>query len=87
MARGDQNGARTHPESKPRGDNHWVRRNPEMALRGARNGMAKVTEDQVREMRRLHAEGQSLLSLSKVFGVHKKNIGMIVRRITWKHVA
>lgn len=37
QAIGDANGARLHPERKPRGENHWMRRMPEKIRRGERH--------------------------------------------------
>lgn len=57
------------------------------AKRGAENVLAKLTDDEVREIRRLYAEGGHTLSaLGKMFGVAATNIHSIVRRHTWSHV-
>ena len=55
--------------------------------RGTTNGAAKLTENQVREIRRLYATGKcSLRELALRFGVHPKTVFMIIRRKGWKHV-
>ena len=54
--------------------------------RGERHGQAKLTEDQVVEMRKRHAAGESARSLSQVFGVGAKTAWQVVNRTTWKHV-
>lgn len=55
--------------------------------RGERVGSAKLTVDQVREIRRLHAEeGYGLKRLRRIFGVHRTNIRAILRRTAWAHV-
>jgi hypothetical protein len=85
-AKGDRHGSRTHPNALPRGDAHWQRRMPEKAARGERVGNAKLTAEQVREIRTLRAGGRTLQSLADQFGVRVGNISAIVARQTWKHI-
>jgi hypothetical protein len=55
---------------------------------GIAHGMAKLTEDDVRETRRLYATGEfSYRKLARRFGVAQSEIGNIVRLETWKHIA
>lgn len=56
------------------------------ALRGERNPFAKVTESDVREMRRL-AGRLSLEELSDRYGITASRVNAIIKRIGWKHVA
>lgn len=54
---------------------------------GERNGRSKLTETQVRLIRKLYADGDyTLCSLGKKFGVGKSSIGYIVNGDTWRHV-
>jgi hypothetical protein len=54
---------------------------------GSANGCAKLTEDDVREIRLLYATGNhTYLELGLRFGVAKHTICQIVRRRAWKHV-
>lgn len=47
----------------------------------------KVTEDQVREMRKLYATGLfKQVELAKKYGISQYNVGWIIRRKGWKHV-
>ena len=56
-------------------------------VRGITHGMAKLTEDDVREIRRLYATGKFLLrDLALQFGVSNATICLIVRRKSWKHI-
>lgn len=55
--------------------------------RGSANGVAKFTEEQVREIRDLHARGIGTYRLAKMYGVYLTTIQRMVRRETWKHVA
>ena len=47
---------------------------------------AKVTEEQVREIRARHEAGESYSQLAKAFGLTPTGIRNIVLRNTWKHV-
>lgn len=69
---GDANGARLHPERMPRGEDHE---------------MAKLTEVQVREIRRRYAAGGIFqYTLAAEFGVAQTLISAIVRRKIWQHI-
>ena len=55
--------------------------------RGSKHGMAKLTEDQVLEIRRLYKTGNYIYKdLGEMFGVHYTLIGYIVNRKIWKHM-
>lgn len=57
------------------------------APRGEDAGLAKLTECEVLEIRRLHAIGAvNQRDLAIMFRVSKSNIGAIVTRKTWKHL-
>lgn len=56
--------------------------------RGSTNAIAKFTEDQVRAIRQLHADGvMSTYRIAKIYDVRLTTIQRMVRRQTWKHVA
>jgi hypothetical protein len=55
-------------------------------MRGEANKASKLTEDDVREIRRLHGEGATCTALAAQFDVSKVNISLIVRRKAWTHV-
>ncbi len=60
--------------------------NPD-ALRGESNGRAKLSCDDVREIRRLYAVGNSTQdALAQKFGVSQFVVSQIIRRKTWTHV-
>jgi DNA-binding XRE family transcriptional regulator len=80
-----------HPRNEsgylPAGDDHHARRTPEVMARGERNGSARLTADQVIEIRRLRAEEHiSLEGLARRFGVAKGTIGFITTGKTWRHL-
>jgi hypothetical protein len=53
---------------------------------GSRSSSAKLTEDQVSEIRRRHGGGEVQRDLAREFGVGHTSIGRIVRGEGWKHV-
>jgi len=56
--------------------------------KGIAHSNAKLTEDNVREIRRLYATGNfTQQELALRFGVNQQRISKIVNRQTWKHVA
>ena len=55
--------------------------------KGERNGRAKVTAEQVREIRRRYAAGGTThQALADEYGVTKTNIRFIIKRVSWAHV-
>jgi hypothetical protein len=69
--RGERNGVHTHPEKVSRGES---------------SVMAKLTESQVVEIRRLYRFNEKIAKIAKKFNVCYQTIRAIVRRITWKHI-
>ena len=45
-----------------------------------------LTDDQVREIRRLHAQGVSQTALGKRFGISQPSVFKIVRRVSYQDV-
>lgn len=72
---------------RPRGDDHWARIHPEWVKRGERNGMAKVNNQQVIEIRRRHDAGEPKASLAAEFGITRRAVSYIVNRVTFKDVS
>lgn len=54
--------------------------------RGERNRHAKLSEPQVREIRRRHAGGESRAALARAFGVEWTAISRAVSGRSWKHL-
>lgn len=54
--------------------------------RGEDNYFCKLSENDVREIRRLRADGLKLTELALLFGCGKTNISMIVNGRTWSHL-
>lgn len=56
--------------------------------RGESHGNAKLSDDDVREIRRLAAESNlTHAEIGAKFGITNKNVGYIVRRQAWTHVS
>ena len=53
---------------------------------GSRHGRAKLTEDDVREIRRLVANGTPQNALAARYGVTPQSVYALVHRKTWRHV-
>jgi DNA invertase Pin-like site-specific DNA recombinase len=54
---------------------------------GIRTPRARLTEDEVREIRRSYANGGvSMRELGEEYGVTRTNIWRIVRRVSWRHL-
>lgn len=53
---------------------------------GERNRGVRVTEEQVREIRRLNAEGFRRSVIAERYGLTTSGVSQIVLRQTWKHV-
>lgn len=55
-------------------------------LKGEKNGMSKLTEEKVVEIRRLHRFGETVTDLADTYKVHPPCISRIVKRHRWKHI-
>ncbi len=85
-ARGERSGAYTHPERVLRGDRSGSRLHPESRPRGEHNPAAKLTNEQVRDIRTRYAAGASKAELGRLFGVSHRSIRDIVNGKKWTHV-
>lgn len=72
--------------NRERGNYHHSRRRPEGLARGVINGQAKLKEHEVYEIRRLSINGRSHTTISRMFGVCRSNVRLIVNRLTWRHL-
>ena len=69
-----------------KGDRHGARTRPETVLRGASNGSARLTDDQVLDIRARYAAGETQVALAAAFDVSQPLISQIVRRKVWTHL-
>jgi hypothetical protein len=65
---------------------HFSQTSPEKVVRGSRNGQAKLTEDQVREIRAREAKGVSAVSVAALYNVAAETIRSIWKREAWQHI-
>ena len=86
LSRGEAHYSREHPEKVPRGKNHWHARSPEKTLRGEDHPRAKLTSEQVVQIRERRASGETLKHIAKAFGVSRATAGRICSGQTWKSV-
>lgn len=71
----------------PSGEGHWSQIYPGRVLRGESHGSAKLTADDVRDIRRRYAAGGvTYRALAAEYAVVVATITHILRRKTWKHV-
>jgi DNA invertase Pin-like site-specific DNA recombinase len=62
-------------------------RGPHAMGQGSAHGRAKLTEEQVREMRAIYSTGAGTYKeLAELYGLKRQIIRDIIRRKTWKHV-
>lgn len=55
-------------------------------IQGTVHHNAKLTDDAVRDIRRLHAAGANISQLSRQFDINRHQIRDVIRRKWWKHV-
>lgn len=55
-------------------------------LRGESHPRAKLTNEQVRQIRTLYNQGFSVNVIARNFKVSKWNVEQIVKNITWTHI-
>lgn len=53
---------------------------------GEKNGQSKLTEHQVKEIRRRRNEGQTYSRIAPDFDIHPMTVGEICRNELWRHV-
>lgn len=71
-----------------RGDRHGSHTRPDRLARGARNGMARLTADQVRAIRRTYAAGGvSLARLGAEYGISCRYVSDLVHHRRWRETA
>jgi hypothetical protein len=61
---------------------HSISRHP----RGVTHGMNRLSEDDVRNIRALHAQGGTQTSIALQFGISQAHCQRIVTRGVWKHI-
>ena len=54
--------------------------------RGEQSGTSKLTETQVRDIKRRLADGERIIDVAEAFGVAVSTVHSIKSRRTWRHV-
>ncbi len=85
-ARGETHSSRTRPDRVARGERHGSHLHPERVAKGEAHGATKLTEDDVREIRRLRASGTRGRALAARYGVTESLISVIHHRKGWVHL-
>lgn len=63
-----------------------VERGRSRVSKGERNPQAKLTENEVRDIRKLYEDGLTQAELTRRFGMSQTAIYAIVHRVNWKHL-
>lgn len=75
------------PRSQPKGAESWSRNHLDRLARGQGHGCARLTDEQVMELRRLRIQdGLTLTQLTEMFAISKSQAFRIVRRQSWTHL-
>lgn len=84
--KGDDNGARKHPEKLQRGSKHWTKVHPEKVPCGTNRYNAKLTEQDVVSMKRARQEGEYMRIIAQRHGVSIATVHKILSGTQWRHV-
>ena len=87
QAKGERSGPRLHPERMRRGDNHPCRQHPERMAHGENHVCAKLTDNEVKDIRRRCVNGEYQDKVAADYGLNQSTVSNIVRRKTWKHLS
>lgn len=86
-ARGDRNGARTQPQTRPRGPRHGSKTKPDRVARGAAFPWTKLSPNNVRKIRvMLDAGGMTYAAIAQRFGITTGSLYKIRIGKSWGHV-
>lgn len=66
---------------------YHARATGKLSAKGVRNNKAKLTDDDIRDIREAYSVGATQVSLADDYGVDQTTISRIVRWDAWKHVA
>jgi len=71
---------------RPRGVRNGMRLHPESVQRGVKNVNSKITDAQVRAIRRARANGVTLIKLARQFDVSTSQVHRIAHHESWAHI-
>jgi hypothetical protein len=82
-----ENTADRHAKGRDaRGIRQGTHTRPETRARGERNGHAKLSDGEVREIRRRRAGGELLISIARNLGISTAEVSKVALRQAWAHV-
>lgn len=84
-ASGNRNGSRIHPEKLIRGDAHWMNKQSHRVL-GEGNNAAKITEQDVRFIRKHKSERGFQAAIAIKLGLSRMHVNKIAHSRVWRHV-
>jgi hypothetical protein len=86
--KGDDHWTRKFPERVARGDQHPAHLTKDRGLwKGEKNGNAKLTEKQVREIRAKYVPRKyGIDRLAAEYGIDRNHAWFIVKRKSWAHI-
>lgn len=58
-----------------------------LSVKGTRNIKAKLSDSDVRAIRKMYAGGMTQVQLASIYDVNQTTVSLIVRRKGWKHIA
>lgn len=83
---GNRNPSHLHSETRPRGNSHYLHIHPEFAPRGEKNKNSKLTDNIVREIKKMLCMGYRQIDIATKFGVVQPTISEIKLGNLWTHV-
>lgn len=83
VRRGDENGARMHPERLAHGEKNGAHTHPEQVRRGENHGGAKLTENDVRQIRASQLSGAKIAA---EYGMSRCTVNRIRAGKLWRHI-
>ncbi len=86
-AKGSRHGSHTHPERRAYGERNGSRLHLASRPRGSKNTSAKLTEEQVLQIRQEYTPGKiSQKYLAEKYRIGQPRISSIVNRQSWQHI-
>jgi hypothetical protein len=84
--KGDQQRLRKYPEQRRYGKSNPAYTHPESRPKGETHGRARLTTQDVKEIRRLYGQGVGRQEIAKRYNIAAVYVNSIVARRAWKHV-
>lgn len=69
------------------GNKNILKARPECIVRGVNHRLAKLDDDKVRSIFRMHKQGISVPEMASLYGVDNSTVRAVIERKTWVHVS